>query len=144
MRPGLLFSPYRKWRLRKESQVCKSSQLLSNRPGFKSTQADPGPCFLLSTPTKLLTPPPHAIASHCLSSGVRHDRDKCSISVACDRFFSTLRFFFDKPDLFPQPGYWFCNYRDEVSCHLSVWPLPKTCFQFLERLDLLPFLFGMS
>lgn len=27
---------------------------------------------------------------------------------------------------------------------MSAWPLPKTCFQFLKRLDLFPSLFGMS
>lgn len=34
--------------------------------------------------------------------------------------------------------------QSEDSFHLSVWPLPKTCFQFLKKLDLFPPLFGMS
>lgn len=100
----------------------------------------PAQAWLLETSAKLPSPSLQQ-PSHCLSSG-------CEVWVwrmehICQSwlfFFSTLRFFFDQPDWFTQSGYWLCNCRDEVPFHLSAWPLPKTCFEFLERLDLLPFL----
>ena len=124
-------------------KTVKSSQQLSSGPGLKSTQTDPGPCSLPSHiaslpqspgswPTPPSPPPPAPKILLALSSGVRHDRDECGISVSYDHFFSTLRFFLKQSDWFPQPEYWFCNYRDEASCHLSAWLLPKICFQFLD------------
>lgn len=144
-------------------KTVKSSQQLSSGPGLKSTQTDPGPCSLpfhiasfAQSPGSWPTPHhphrPHR-PHHCpppplptpkillaLSSGVRHDRDECGISVSYDHFFSTLRFFLEQSDWFPQPEYWFCNYRNEASCHLSAWLLPKICFQFLDWISSLFFL----
>lgn len=132
----LLFPLCKKWRLRKESQDCK---VLTAAQQWAWAQVHTDwpwtllpllPHCLLRTITRLLTPTPKTLLA--LSSRVRHDREECGISVSYDHFFSTLRFFLEQSDWFPQPGYWFCNYRDETSCHLSACLLPKICFQFLE------------
>ena len=132
----LLFPPYKKWRLRKESQACKVLTA-AQRWAWARVHTDwprsllpPLPHCLLRAITRPLTV--HSEDSPCLSPGVTHGRGECGISVSYAHFSSTLRFFLEQPDWFPQTGFWFCNYRDEASWHLSAWFLPKICFQFLE------------
>lgn len=104
---------------------------LGSRPHRQTRSPLPAlPHCLLRAITRPLTV--HSEDSPCLSPGVRRGRGECGISISYAHFFSTLRFFLEQPDWFPQPGYRFCNYRDEASCHLSAWLLPKICFQFLE------------
>ena len=91
---------------------------------------EPAPSPPTLPPSRHHQAPDHPLRR--LSPGVTHGRGECGISVSYAHFSSTLRFFLEQPDWFPQTGYWFCNYRDEASCHLSAWFLPKICFQFLE------------
>lgn len=115
----------------------------STLPPLHNHQAPDPPPTTPTAPTAPTTAPPPLPTPKillALSSGVRHDRDECGISVSYDHFFSTLRFFLEQSDWFPQPEYWFCNYRNEASCHLSAWLLPKICFQFLDWISSLFFL----
>lgn len=117
-------------------RTVKSSKQLSSGPGLKSTQTDPGPCSLSSHIASFAQSPGSWPPLQRLSLPYHHVWDMTGMNVASlslnDHFFSTLRFFLEQSDWFPQPGYWFCNYRDETSCHLSACLLPKICFQFLE------------
>lgn len=138
----------RKWSLWKDCaspHSCSVAMLGSNpnRPVLEPT----------SPPTVLASsePPPsspnlsHSIAFSWPLSRCEAWPGRGREHIYCSwLFFPNSEAFFDQPDLFAQSGEWFCNCRNKVSFHLSAWPLPKTCFQFLEKLDLLPLLFGIS